>query len=1119
MVPSASTAELLHAVLALQLGLISLEEAQEALDACASGGGKNVGEALVEAQRLSQTQDELVAKLVEAFLNANQGDAERSLALLEETPAGQVLSDFSSRRNDATVAFDGSKTSPRRAPTDADRELRITSSGERFRKLKLHAAGGLGEVSLARDEQLRRDVALKQLQEQYADDLAKRERFVLEGEVTGALEHPGIVPVYAMGVDALGRPFYAMRFVRGESFRHAALRWHDGFPRRARRHRQSLELRRLLGRFMSVCQAIDYAHSRGVIHRDIKPANIMLGKYGETYVVDWGMARVVGKPSLDPSPDGEEMVQASQLSGSSETRFGSVFGTPAYMSPEQAAGRQDEVGPCSDIYSLGATLYFLLTGRAPFASERKNPLSLIREVEQGDFPRPSSLAATPRELEAVCLCAMARKPDQRYASAAAMAADIERWLADEPVAACRPTTLERVTRWGRKHRNAVLAGGAALLLVSIVSAAAALAVNRARLNEKRTAERNLQLAIAADAARDEADRRFLHARETVDAWLTGYSEALQPLPGLQPVRARMLELAAREYEAFVKEKADRPAVQLERGRTLIRLGSVYRLLGRNEDALSRYTEAQNALRLLAANNDVGKEAQVALGLAFGLAGLAHAELGDVSSAEASFQSGVEAVGPAEAAAGEGDDELRAALVTLWTNRGGVRAAAGRLAEADEAFAKALAIGESLAGAHSGNLVYGAALAAAKLGASQVRLAQGDAVLAGKLSGEAVDFYAAAAEIDKQNADYPRLLAQAGLYLASARRRMGDVVGEQQAYVHAIGGARALAEAQPEVPAYRADLALGQIEYAQLLIDQFNASMAEPLIAEAIATLEGLVAEYPAIAGYREALASASDNRARALLALGRHADALVSAEQATLELKALSETWPNVTSYQERLAVAESTAAQALLAAADAVKAIERFSSAVQRLEALSAHEEANAGRRHIEAMLRTRYGEALAPKDRVAASEQFAKARAAWDALLADSDDPEFANGAAWFMITCPEPPDADFAKAVELSTRAVAAAPANIRYRLTCGLALALAGRADDSLKRIRSDEIEKNVAAPTLKYVEAIALQAAGSEAEAQSAWQAAEEWTAKALPGDWDLGILRKLAASRLKAKGS
>jgi formylglycine-generating enzyme required for sulfatase activity len=337
--------------------------------------------------------------------------------------------------------------------------------GSRYRPVRFHARGGLGEVYVADDEELRRQVALKRLRPSRAGPADSR-RFLREAEITGGLEHPGVVPVYGLLRGADGQLSYAMRFIKGQTLQEAIRRLHDAGPAGADVGGAGLLLRQLLNRFVAVCNTMAYAHSRGVIHRDLKPANILLGEYGETLVIDWGLAKQLAAPD-GGGPDAPAAGPGAAPPDEEATAAGAVLGTPAYMSPEQAGGRGHEVGPASDIYSLGATLYALLTNRPPCAGDRLH--EVLRRAEAGDFPPPRQVnPATPRALEAVCLKAMAREPGRRYATALELAEDVERWLADEPVRACREPLGVRARRWVRRHRT--LATAIAVLLATTLIA-------------------------------------------------------------------------------------------------------------------------------------------------------------------------------------------------------------------------------------------------------------------------------------------------------------------------------------------------------------------------------------------------------------------------------------------------------------------------------------------------------------------------------------------------------------------------------------------------------------------------------------------------------------------------
>jgi serine/threonine-protein kinase len=391
------------------------------------------------------------------------------------------------------------------------------SASARFKSFRPLAKGGLGEVFVAIDDELKREVAVKEIQSRFADDAISRARFLREAALTGSLEHPGIIPVYALGRYSDGRPYYAMRLVRGESLQVAIDRYHERLVQETRRGEAAIELRRLLSRFVDVCNAVNYAHARGVVHRDLKPQNIMLGPFGETLVVDWGLAKVFGTPDATETAV-ERRIPLSDLTEPDITMEGSSIGTPQYMSPEQAEGRPDAGSSPSDVYSLGAVLYCIITGRAPFAG--LGTAEVLERVVRGEVPAPTEVnGKSPRALESICLKAMARTPADRYLSPRALADDVERWLADMPVSAHREHPVRSLLRWIR-HNKALVVGsviftataiiglalndygyrGANLIEITLSCVIAAQAVLLALLLRERTVRKNPPGAVSSDAA-------------------------------------------------------------------------------------------------------------------------------------------------------------------------------------------------------------------------------------------------------------------------------------------------------------------------------------------------------------------------------------------------------------------------------------------------------------------------------------------------------------------------------------------------------------------------------------------------------------------------------------------
>jgi len=297
-------------------------------------------------------------------------------------------------------------------------------SATKYRIISELARGGMGTVYLAEDTELDRRVAIKVLSTpETNNDL--RQRMIREAQIIARLEHPGIVPVHDVGVLPDSRVFYAMKYVRGSRLDEYAANV-DSIKDRLRK-------------FQAACDAVAFAHAHGVIHRDLKPQNIMIGLFGEVLVLDWGVAKILGKRNMIVSVEADPPLAPRNFA---DTSHGTIIGTRDYMSPEQARGEIDKLDERSDVYSLGAVLYFLLTNRAPQSASLSRPRTVNPQVS--------------KQAEAICLKAMSPEMKARYATAAELSRDVGQLLDSEPVSAYRENVVEKVGRWAGKNRFLIL---------------------------------------------------------------------------------------------------------------------------------------------------------------------------------------------------------------------------------------------------------------------------------------------------------------------------------------------------------------------------------------------------------------------------------------------------------------------------------------------------------------------------------------------------------------------------------------------------------------------------------------------------------------------------------------
>ncbi|MFT4975649.1 MAG: sulfatase activating formylglycine-generating enzyme [Myxococcota bacterium] len=281
--------------------------------------------------------------------------------------------------------------------------------------------GGMGEVRLARDPSLNRAVALKIIRPERLNQPGMLARFIEEAQITAQLSHPGIVPVHELGRLPDGRYYFTMKQIQGETLAETIRSVHSILPTTS-----GWNVRRLLDAFLRVCEAVAYAHARGVVHRDLKPSNVMLGAFGEVLVLDWGLAKVIGRAEPTQTVPEPPVTTGRDQHDGPLSRAGRISGTPTYMPPEQARGLVDQIGPPSDVYALGAVLFELLCGRAPFeGADQRAVLKAVRAGQRQPFPEDLH---TPKELVAICDRAMAYEAADRYPDAQALHTALRDWL-------------------------------------------------------------------------------------------------------------------------------------------------------------------------------------------------------------------------------------------------------------------------------------------------------------------------------------------------------------------------------------------------------------------------------------------------------------------------------------------------------------------------------------------------------------------------------------------------------------------------------------------------------------------------------------------------------------------
>jgi serine/threonine protein kinase/tetratricopeptide (TPR) repeat protein len=810
--------------------------------------------------------------------------------------------------------------------------------------------GGMGIVYKARQRDPERLVALKIIRAGAFASPAEIRRFRDEAGVIAHLEHPHIVPIYEVGEASApegGAPitYFSMRLIEGGSLA-------QRLPEFAKDPRSAARVT------ATIAEAVHYAHQRGVLHRDLKPANILIGNRQQATgnSENHGGASSLLADASCLLPVVTDFGLAKRLdAGDDATLSGVLVGTPSYMAPEQAAGTRGPISTATDVYGLGAILYALLTGHPPF-----HGLSVLETLEllqnsEPVWPRARN-PLIDADLETICLKCLAKEPGRRYASAAAVADDLRRYLSSEPIQARPVGWGERLWLWSR--RRPLVAGLAAALALSLI-AGIGLIIWQWQRAETYAAQVEQQRAVA--------DASFRHAHEAVNNLMTKAIE-LRDVPGMQPAEKELLKAALAYYEVFLRERGQDPALRAEMAATLQRVGEITGAIGSKTEALAAFQQARDMYMALLTIDSGNKVLRTGLAHTYNMMGLLQANLGQAGAADS--------YGHARALLTELNREHPAAgsyqfdLAAVLANLGNLHRSEGRLADARACFTEANERMAKLAGEQPGNPTYLSGLAGSSINLGALQLSTGNAAEGQAAYEKARDVLEKGVQTYPGKRDLQFRLASVYKQLAShatAANHNDEAIASLQKGQVLL---EKLVRANPSVTSYIRELAAvhrqmghalfnsGQREAAldryrqgrDLLTpivrpEESNLDLANDLakcwfdmgalqspeeglesLEQAIELRSKLLEAHPNNAGLRYDCGLTFYNRAMAMWKLGRREEAIASLRKAVEQQGAASARAPGVTDYRRALNGSRAKLAEMLqsLGRADEADAVRR---------------------------------------------------------------------------------------------------------------------------------------------------------------------------------------------------
>lgn len=598
--PPSADRNFLFALIAYQNGYITMEQFFLAAQAWNKNPHADIADILVEQKFVEEVERFNIDGIVEDRLR-RLGSLENSLSFMIENgslPEGEPLPEaWQKKLEEVTKVNLESITAQSKKPGSSP-------SIHRYVFRRAIGEGGQGIVWEVDDTELGRRIALKKVHPKHANSPLHNGMLIEESRNTGRLDHAGIVPIYDLGQDDQGNPFFTMQLVRGEKLadRVRAIRYES-----IGRDEFLAQVRPLLRHLIAACNTLQYAYDKfKVIHRDLKPENIMVNRYGETVVMDWGMGKAVEDASqLDDASSMLFVPVSGSGSGTERTQVGSVKGTLGYLSPEQAQAMNNNLDNRTDIYGLGATLYRILTGTVPHSGHNLQETLSRAKLNQFITPRQRN-SKIPKELEAICLKAMATSPEDRYQKATDMGQDLENWITGDPISVLPDTALKKAERWLRRHARGVIAS---MLLLTLTSAALLWSV--VWVLQQKSEVVNLNQSLRNEQKKTKESREV--SSRILDE-IVGYifDDELTQIDNSYPVRTRTLKLAIDKLNhpetGYVNVYPEDWSLKLDLLRLLVRLATQEK--DRDpQDAQLHWTQAQELIESAktASLNDLDRE--------------------------------------------------------------------------------------------------------------------------------------------------------------------------------------------------------------------------------------------------------------------------------------------------------------------------------------------------------------------------------------------------------------------------------------------------------------------------------------------------------------------------------